>query len=297
VSRKVSKQASKASNKARLTLVVLALVACALGGPASRAHADRLDEAWQRGNDAYLRGDFAAAVAAYEELDRHGVVSPDLAYHLGNAYFRRGELGRAIWSFERALTLAPDDEDPRYNLGQARKLAQRKAEDKLEGAERDPLWMRVVGELTPTSTAGMFLAFYLAFFGCLFWRRASRRRAREIGARDGGSSGSSPGAWAGAPGASASSGIAGTLAALTGVGVALTGLLLVGRVTLDRLPFAIVLPDQAEVKDGADSHYRTSFKVHAGLRVRLLDRDQDWVRLRLSNGLEGWLPDRDVGRL
>jgi hypothetical protein len=29
----------------------------------------------------------------------------------------------------------------------------------------------------------------------------------------------------------------------------------------------------------------------------LLDRDQDWVRVRLANGLEGWLRAEDVGRL
>jgi len=38
-------------------------------------------------------------------------------------------------------------------------------------------------------------------------------------------------------------------------------------------------------------------QIHAGLRVRLLERDQDWLRIRLANGLEGWLRDQDVGRL
>ena len=66
---------------------------------------------------------------------------------------------------------------------------------------------------------------------------------------------------------------------------------------LDRIPFAVVLPDMVAVKEGADTSYRTSFEVHAGLRVRLLDRDQDWVRVRLANGLEGWLRAEDVGRL
>ena len=65
------------------------------------------------------------AVAAYEELDRQGLVSADLYFNLGDAYYRQGDLGRAIWSFERAAALDPDDEDVRYNLTQARKLADR----------------------------------------------------------------------------------------------------------------------------------------------------------------------------
>ena len=73
--------------------------------------------------------------------------------------------------------------------------------------------------------------------------------------------------------------------------------LLAGRAALDRIPFGVVLPDEVAVKEGADPNYRTSFEVHAGLRVRLLEREQDWMRIRLANGLEGWVRDSTVGRL
>ena len=82
-----------------------ALVPIAAGGA---ARADRVDEAWRRGNEAYLHGDYAAAVAAYEEVDRQGPSSADLAFNLGDAYFRKGALGPAIWAFERALALDPE---------------------------------------------------------------------------------------------------------------------------------------------------------------------------------------------
>jgi SH3-like domain-containing protein len=59
----------------------------------------------------------------------------------------------------------------------------------------------------------------------------------------------------------------------------------------------VVLPDNVSVKEGADPNYRTTFAVHSGLRVRLLEREQDWVRIRLANGLEGWVRDQDVGPL
>jgi SH3-like domain-containing protein len=77
----------------------------------------------------------------------------------------------------------------------------------------------------------------------------------------------------------------------------MAGSLLAGRAHLDRVPFGVVLPDAVAVKEGADVNYRTSFDLHAGLRVRLLERDQDWLRIRLANGLEGWVRERDVGRL
>jgi tetratricopeptide (TPR) repeat protein len=234
------------------------------------ARADLIDEVWRRGNDAYFRGDYPAALAAYEQIDRQGLLSAELYYNLGVVYFRQGQLGRAVWSFERAVSLAPEDEDAKFNLAQARKLAERRVRDRLEGAERDPVWIRVVTFLTASEQTWLFLTLYLACFVLLFWRR----RARE-GSRD-------------ALGASA---------ALVGFAAAVAGLMLLGRVTLDRLPFGVVLPDSVAVKEGADPNYRSTFAVHAGLRVRLLERDQDWVRIRLSNGLEGWVRDQDVGRL
>ena len=74
---------------------------------AGSAHADRRDEAWRRGNEAYLHGDYAAAAAAYEELEHQGVVSADLYFNLGDAYFRKSALGPAIWAFEKASALDP----------------------------------------------------------------------------------------------------------------------------------------------------------------------------------------------
>jgi tetratricopeptide (TPR) repeat protein len=238
--------------------------------PTRTARADLLDEAWKRGNDTYFRGDFAGAIAAYEQLDRQNVASRDLYYNLGVTHFRQGNLGRAIWSFERALEVDADDEDARFNLAQARKLAERRVLDKIESAERESLWIRVVTVFTASTETWLFVGLYLGCFGLLFLRRRAADDSR----------------------AALTAG-----AAILGTGALLAGILLLGRMNLDRVPFGIVLPDMVAVKEGADSAYRTSFEVHAGLRVRLLDRDQDWVRVRLANGLEGWLRAEDVGRL
>ncbi len=250
-------------------LVVAAWAALVLGWT-GRARADFLDQAWKRGNDAFLRGDYAGAAAAYEQLDRQQAVSADLYYNLGVTYFRQGQLGKAIWSFERALVVAPDDEDARFNLAQARKRAEPGAHDKLEGAEREPLWSRIVTYSSPSTQVLLFTILYVGCFALLFVRRRIAQDSR----------------------AAVTAG-----AAILGVGALLAGLLIAGRIHLDRIPFAVVLPDTVAVKEGADNTFRTSYKVHGGLRVRVLDREQDWVRVRLANGLEGWMPVRELGLL
>ena len=85
--------------------------------------------------------------------------------------------------------------------------------------------------------------------------------------------------------------------AVLGAAALLSGALLFGRTRLERLPFGVVLPDAVAVKDGADDNYRTAFEVHAGLRVRMIERDQDWLRVRLGNGLEGWVHASQIGTL
>jgi tetratricopeptide (TPR) repeat protein len=236
----------------------------------SSASADLIDEAWKRGNDAYFRGDYAAAVTAYEQLDRQAIVSADLYYNLGVAYFRQGTLGRAIWAFERALTFEPEDDDAKFNLLQARKVLERRIRDKIEGAERESTWIRAVTFLAPSIQTWVFITLYLGCFVLLFLRLRAPGDSRDA---------------------------LGATAAIFGVTAALAGILLLGRVALDRIPFGIVLPDVVAVKEGADPNYRTSFELHAGLKVRLLEHDQEWLRIRLANGLEGWVRTQDVGRL
>jgi tetratricopeptide (TPR) repeat protein len=250
---------------ARSVFVFVGLLALARS-----ARADRVDEAWRRGNDAYLHGDYDAAVAAYQELDRQGVVSADLYFNLGDAHVRKGSLGRAVWAFERAAALDPDDEDARYNLEQTRKLVTRQAHDKIEGEDREAVWIRAVTALSPATETWAFVLAYLGLFAILFARRRASDDTRPA---------------------------LGAAAAILAVAATLSGATLLGRATLERVPFGVVLPDAVAVKEGADVNYRTGFQVHAGLRVRLLERDQDWLRIRLANGLEGWVSAADVGRL
>lgn len=234
------------------------------------AHADVLDEAWQLGTRAQLAGDYHTALTAYQQLDAQHVVSADLYYNMGISYFRKGDLGRAIWSFERALVVDPDDEDAHFNLIQTRKMTEAAAHDKLEGATTEPMWVRLVTFWGPSTQTFLFLGFYLGMFTLLFVRRKIQSPVR--------------------------------LAVTTGVAILgtfalISGLLLLGRGHLNRIPNAIILPPSVEVKEGANDSYRTSFKAHAGLRVSILGQEQDFVRVRLANGLEGFVRETTVGRL
>jgi tetratricopeptide (TPR) repeat protein len=230
------------------------------------------DGTFRRGHDAYFHGRYAEAIDAYEHVAAFGVVSEDLFYNLGNAYLKAGQVGPAIYNYERALELDPSFDDAQFNLKVAHDLARKKGEDKLVGAESTPMWIRAVQPFTVGSLSWLFLSVYFAFFGLLIARRFLPPGFVRVGLT--------------------------ALTAFAALAALGTGTLLGGRLYLaDRVERAVVLPDTVQVKEGPDPNYNAVFNVHAGLRVRITEKEQDWVRVRLGNGLEGWVLDRDLGRL
>jgi len=57
-------------------------------------------------DSAYVRGDYAQAIALYEELLEEGE-SSEVYYNLGNSYFKADNIGKSILNYERALLLNP----------------------------------------------------------------------------------------------------------------------------------------------------------------------------------------------
>jgi hypothetical protein len=231
-----------------------------------------LDQVFRKGNDAYLHGDFKGAIEAYEQAASFGVESPDLYYNLGNAYFSEGDLGRAVWSYERALELKPGDDDATYNLAAARQAAAQAATDRIEGADRDPFLERIVAPLSLSTLTWTFLSLYVLFFGVIIWLRYMPTGLLRSAVK--------------------------TASAFVASAGLITGLLLADKLILRwRVQEGVVLDPAVEVKAGADTTYTTNFDVHAGLKVRVIGRDQDWLNIQLANGLEGWVPDAAIGVL
>lgn len=81
--------------------------------------ADAFQVTFDQANDAYLRGDFAAAAEGYEALISENIEDASVFFNLGNAYFRLSRLGLAIANYERALRLEPGFDDAHENLALA----------------------------------------------------------------------------------------------------------------------------------------------------------------------------------
>lgn len=234
--------------------------------------AETVNDAYIRALQDYYAGNYEKSVEGFERVLAVPIDHEDVHYNLGCAYFRLGKLGPAIYHFERALILDPAADDARFNLDLSRRQVRSRITDELKGVAGDSWWVRYVNIFRLKTWAILFLCLWWLTLGAVFALRFLHPGPLRAGLIASGS--------------------------LMGLVSFICALLLAGRIYLDtQMPMGIILPDQIAVREGPNMSTKTSFKLHAGLRVRLLNKDAGWMRIRLANGLEGWVPEQEVGVL
>lgn len=223
---------------------------------------------WTRAEQAYRKGDYAAAATAYQKLLKGGYQGPALEYNLGNCYYRMRELGQAVLHYERALRWSPKDEDIQRNL----EIARAQLPDQIEAlpeygwlrALRNPQWILSANGWALLTGA----LFWLCAAGCGLWRWGARRNWRK---------------W----------GFAGAITAFALAWIALTGAL-ASHSKEKESHAAIVLQEEVNLHVAPDSRSPESRKLHEGTKVSLEDERGNWLKVQLENGDEGWLEKEGV---
>lgn len=255
----------------RALVVLTALVALW----STSARADTLAETFSRGNAAYARGDYAAAIKAYETLIEAGVRDPVVSYDLACAYGASGQYGAAIQFFERALKEAPGDDDAERGLKLARDLlGERQARERGEAivAERPPLSSALFASLGENTLAVALLVSSVLWSILLLGLTRAQGEALRIGL-----------------------GIATGFFVLSG--------LVSGFGLWAKLDFgaegrrAIVRLDRAPVREGPDPNARLAGELNEGESVRVLARDGAFAHVRLGQGREGYVPHSAIGEI
>jgi len=220
-------------------------------------------ERFEAANRAYLAGDLEGASRGYLELLADGWESPALHVNLGNARYRMGRRGLAVASWARALRLDPGDADARANL----ELARAQNVDEVVGAEARPLLVRAVERVPDGEAVGLFALAWLALWLGLAGRPLAPPwlRARM-----------------------------GALALACAVLAVPAGALLAGKAAARGTTTAVVVAPVAAVREGIEPALRPIFELHEGTEVRVLEVRDGAVRVRLGNGMEGWVGATDV---
>ncbi len=211
------------------------------------------------GNDAYYKGDYPTARGRYEKLLEAGLGGPDVLFNLGTTHLAAGELGPAVLYLERARRASGDD-DIEANLAVAR---QRQVDQVIGEDNAVPFTQRVAEIINePVVSVAFLVSVWLAFASFWFWR--TREGSRVI------------------------SGLV-TLALFAGCGT-LGGAVGLHAWVRTHVVDAVMQAPTTKVLEFPGEAAKTTFEVHAGLKVRIMERSGKYVRLRLPNALEGWAP-------
>lgn len=162
--------------------VCAALAAIALFSASAPARADESTDTFQQGVKALSRGEYDAAIDAFEALADRGFVHPDASFDRGLAYVARvkahadrpGDLGRAAAGFQEALELRPGDHDADLALDAVRaEVTRRRSRRAKDAVDVRPTLDRVVVRLVSEQTWGTLalLASMLFAVGLVLRRR------------------------------------------------------------------------------------------------------------------------------
>jgi tetratricopeptide (TPR) repeat protein len=152
-----------ASASAPVSASAAAPVSASASAPVS-APAETPEALFQRGSALLARGEYSAAIDAFEALADRGFVHPDASYDRGVAYVTRvrqkadrpGDLGRAAAAFEEALRLRPDDADADRALDLVRaEITRRRSRRAKDEVDVRPTLDRVVVGLASEQTWGL----------------------------------------------------------------------------------------------------------------------------------------------
>lgn len=235
----------------------------------------RAESAYDRGVAALASGDdaarpaFAESAAAYSELVERGVRNAALLANLGNAQTLAGDSGRAVLAYRRALRIDPGNSAAQAGLEFARSRVTATVEPSQRAWDWLSAWKRVVSPATLLTTAALSWG--------LGWMVLAAHRLGRGGA----------------------------VAARSAAGAVIVGILMAGLVLVDwtasqRQPEAVVMSDGVIGRKGpGGAAYAPSFDapLAAGLEVIILEDRDRWLRVRLADGRETWVPATSIERV
>ena len=218
---------------------------------------------FQQANMLYQQGKVAEAAELYENILKSGVVSGELYYNLGNAYYKSGNIPRAILMYERALRLIPSDDDLRHNL----QLANLMITDRIEPAPKLFIWESWDDLKNLFSFAAATWLLYAGYVlvilcvGAVLLARSYALRKMAL--------------------------MSGVVSAI--VFLAFLVIFLAKRADLGRSDEAVLQQQIVTVKNSPDDSSSDAFVLHGGVKVQIVDRVGQWVKIRLADGKVGWM--------
>ena len=226
---------------------------------------------FENGNTLYQKGKYQEAITAYESVFRTKKESAELYFNIGNCYYKLNKVAPAIYNYEKALLLNPTDAEIQNNL----KFAQKLQIDDIKTVEKVG-FNKLIQDFTNTFhyntwggiAVGLSIAFLLFFVGYYFSQITVSKR-------------------------------------LFFLGMFFVMLLLVVSVAaaiFEKNQYkndqpAVVFSEVVSVKSEPKNSATDAFVLHEGTKVYVIESLDNWDKIQLTDGTEGWIENSAIKRL
>ena len=227
-----------------------------------------MESVFKQGNSAYNKAEYQKAISLYEQTLKMGQISAELYYNLGNAYYKLNNIAESIYYFEKAKQLDPNDEDIIINSNFAKNMTI-DAIEKLPESQIVTFQKKIYGIFNFSYwsylTVILFWIFSGLFLVYVFIKSASLKQTFFFIA----------------------------------IGI-LIFFMISFLITYSieekekNTNFAILFSNQKDIWSEPNQQAELLFSLHEGTKVEVLDILENWKKIRIANGSEGWIENASL---
>ena len=219
-------------------------------------------------NNKYNNGLYDSALSIYTQVIDAGYESGELYYNMGNAYFKNNDIASAILYYEKAKRLLPNDDEIDYNLSIANSMIVDKI-DKVPELFYHRWWNFFYNQLGADAwTIFTLISFTFLIVTIGLFIMSKKRQNRKV------------------------SFYMGMLFLI----ITLTSYALASQKfnTSIKQNEAIVFTSSITAKSSPTQNAVDLFVIHEGTKVKIIDKIDNWVEIKIQNGSIGWLPEKSI---
>jgi len=223
---------------------------------------------FEKGNMWYRKGNYTEAIKAYESVLETKKQSAELYFNIGNCYYKMNKVAPAIFNYEKALVLNPNDKEIQNNLKFAHKL-------QIDEIKEVPKvgFEKLIRDFTATFyydtwawISVIFAALFLLFFvGYYFSQITVSKRIFFLG----------------------------MFILIFLILTSVLSAIFEKNHYINERP-AIVFAEVIAVKNEPKPSGSDVVVLHEGTKVYVKEVLDNWKRIQLTDGTEGWIEDRAI---
>jgi tetratricopeptide (TPR) repeat protein len=227
----------------------------------------QIKDKYENGINAYSNGNYQLAVQEFEEILKQNWESPELYYNLGNAYYRQKLVSGSIWAYEKCLALFPSHKDALYNLS----LANLNVIDKIDLPPL-PIYLKWYETTRNYFSLKAWITLFVMSFFIIMCLMAIRKIFFQKWLK--------------------------TIENIIIIELIIIMLICThSYLELQSNSKGIIFSPIVIAYSEPNEYSSKIVEVHEGLKVTILDLNDDWVNLELLDGTKGWILKNQIREL